>query len=268
MHPSSPSQKRIDGSEGFASPHKTFPDLRRLIPMPFRADEHALKARKEALERALRDIRDAQRQYESLKRAEAEHAKELREVDRLLKSAAHKRVLPLLDNLRIAAPCAKDWNEMQGDEHVRFCGACEKNVYNLSSLTREQAEALLQEKEGKLCVTYFQRKDGTVLTADCPVGVRKRRVRNAAAGVVAGIGAGMAAAFGVARENATECVYPRVAGGIAPPAYTPGTVETPPPGTRQLMGDVSTPPKATGSATPVPPRPPVRLAGKPSFNAK
>lgn len=235
--------------------------------MPFRADEHALKARKEALERALRDIREAQGQYESLKRTEAERAKELREVDRLLHSATEKRALPLLDNVRIAAPCAKDWNEMKGDEHVRFCGACEKNVYNLSSLTREQAEALLQEKEGKLCVTYFQRKDGTVLTADCPVGVRRRRVRNAAAGVVAGIGAGMAAAFGVAGGNATDCVYPRVAGGIAPPAYTPGTVETPPPGTRQLMGDVAPPPRLTGSAA-VPPRPPVRLAGKPSFKAK
>ena len=32
---------------------------------------------------------------------------------------------------------------MTGDDRVRFCDRCRKNVYNLSSLTREQAEALV-----------------------------------------------------------------------------------------------------------------------------
>ncbi len=233
--------------------------------MPFRADEHALKARKEALERALREIREVSQQQEALRKSAPERQKELDEVERLLDGETKKRVLPLLDNVRIAAPCAKDWNEMQGDEHVRFCGACEKNVYNLSSLSREQAEALLQEKEGKLCVTYFQRTDGTVLTADCPVGVKKRRVRNAAAGVIAGVGAGMAAAFGLSHDIATECKYPRVAGGISALDTLPNVKgELQLPGTRQLTGDVAPLPKVTGSAA-VPPRPPIRLAGKPSF---
>jgi len=69
---------------------------------------------------------------------------------------------------------------MVGDEHVRFCGQCEKNVYNLSSLPREEAEALLVAKEGKMCVRLYRRDDGTVLTNDCPVGVKKRRRRRAA----------------------------------------------------------------------------------------
>ena len=75
-----------------------------------------------------------------------------------------------LDNLRIASPCSADWNAMQGDERKRFCGGCMLNVYNLSGMTRYDAEHLLRLSEGRLCVRYFQRADGTVLTRDCPVG--------------------------------------------------------------------------------------------------
>ncbi len=97
--------------------------------------------------------------------------------------------------MRIAAPCHVPWDDMVGDEHVRFCESCEKNVYDLSALTPPQAEALLREKEGNLCVTYFQRKDGTVLTADCPVGLRRRRLRNALVAIASVTSVG-AAAFG------------------------------------------------------------------------
>ena len=75
-----------------------------------------------------------------------------------------------LDSIRIASPCKSDWNEMYGDERRRFCGACKLNVYNLSGMTRQDAESLLMNSEGRLCVRFFRRKDGTVLTKDCPVG--------------------------------------------------------------------------------------------------
>lgn len=85
-----------------------------------------------------------------------------------------------LKNLKIASPCSADWNEMYGDERKRFCGDCQLNVYNLSGMTRDEAEALMLAAEGRLCVRYFQRSDGTVLTADCPVGwaAVKRRLSN------------------------------------------------------------------------------------------
>ncbi|MCC7307877.1 MAG: hypothetical protein IT173_09940 [Acidobacteria bacterium] len=82
-----------------------------------------------------------------------------------------------LDNIRIASPCSANWNEMQGNERRRFCGECKLNVYNLSGMTRYDAENLLRVSEGKLCVRYFQRSDGTVLTADCPVGWAKVKQR-------------------------------------------------------------------------------------------
>ena len=89
-----------------------------------------------------------------------------------------KTKLPVvLEQIRIATPCSADWDDMVGDERVRFCGKCEKNVYNLSAMTRQAGEALVREKEGRLCVRLYQRQDGTVITADCPVGVQRARLR-------------------------------------------------------------------------------------------
>ncbi|MBK7933336.1 MAG: hypothetical protein KA956_02335 [Pyrinomonadaceae bacterium] len=85
-----------------------------------------------------------------------------------------------LNNVRIASPCSADWDEMYGDNRKRFCGDCKLNVYNLSGMTKEDAEALVTNAEGRLCVRYFQRSDGTVLTADCPVGWAKMKQRTKA----------------------------------------------------------------------------------------
>jgi len=81
--------------------------------------------------------------------------------------------IDLLDNIHVAAPCRASWDAMEGDERQRFCQQCRKNVYNLSDMTRKQAIALVQEKEGhNLCVRFYRRPDGTVLTDNCPVGLR------------------------------------------------------------------------------------------------
>jgi hypothetical protein len=100
------------------------------------------------------------------------------------KNAAHKyRSVPLffsgdypmpqpLSHITIASPCSADWNAMQGDDQVRFCQQCQLNVYNLSGMSRSAAEMLIQQTEGRLCVRFYQRHDGTVITQDCPVGLQ------------------------------------------------------------------------------------------------
>jgi hypothetical protein len=86
--------------------------------------------------------------------------------------------LPIrLESLRIATPCAADWDDMKGDDFVRFCGRCEQHVYDLSALSRVEAEQLVAEKEGQMCARFYQRADGTVLTNDCSVAVRRERLR-------------------------------------------------------------------------------------------
>ncbi len=83
----------------------------------------------------------------------------------------------LLDDVTVASHCPADWNGMTGDNRARFCVACQRHVYNLSAMTAEQALALIREKEGDLCVRLYRRRDGTVLTADCPVGLRQLAFR-------------------------------------------------------------------------------------------
>jgi hypothetical protein len=144
--------------------------------MSYRNDLDALAARHDALE--------------------AEVAEKTRERDRvsdLLADAKARAKLPVLPNIRVATPCTADWNQMTGDDRVLHCGTCDKDVFNLSAMTREDAEALILEKAGELCARYYQRKDGTILLADCTVGIaqkRKRRVIAAgAAMLLAGGGA-------------------------------------------------------------------------------
>ena len=87
-----------------------------------------------------------------------------------------------LENIKIASPCAADWDAMIGNERSRHCGDCKLNVYNLSEMTKQEAENFLIQAEGRVCVRYFKRADGTVLTKDCPVGWKmiKRRVSKTA----------------------------------------------------------------------------------------
>ncbi len=95
-----------------------------------------------------------------------------------------------LDNMSVASPCTAAWEDMDGDDRTRHCSSCTKNVYNISEMTRGEAEALIKEKEGHLCVRFYRRHDGTVLTDDCPVGLRAiragcRKVATAAASLLA-----------------------------------------------------------------------------------
>jgi len=79
----------------------------------------------------------------------------------------------MLDRVSIAAPCTADWDSMPGTDRIRHCAQCNKNVYNLSAMTRRQAEKLLREAEGRLCARLYYRADGTVLTENCSVGLRR-----------------------------------------------------------------------------------------------
>lgn len=123
-----------------------------------------------------------------------------------------------LANVRVASPCPANWDEMVGDDRKRFCGQCKLNVYNLSGMRQDEAENLLLNAEGRLCVRFYRRTDGSVLTQDCPVGWKalKRKVSRtatAAFSFVVGLfgGLGFGAAFNSEQEAATgEMLVPLV----------------------------------------------------------
>ncbi len=101
-----------------------------------------------------------------------------------------------LDVIQIDDPCPERFDRMMGAGPVRFCGLCRENVYDLSEMTREEAEALVFEGEGRVCVQFYQRADGTVVTKDCAP-VRFAAARRAARWSLAMAGAMVAALFSV-----------------------------------------------------------------------
>jgi hypothetical protein len=109
-----------------------------------------------------------------------------------------------LDKIKIASPCSANWDEMYGSDRKRFCAECKLNVYNISEMTKNEAENFILRSEGRLCLRIYRRQDGTVITRDCPVGwarVKRRisRVYSAALGLAGGFLAG-ALGLGALRE--------------------------------------------------------------------
>jgi hypothetical protein len=94
-----------------------------------------------------------------------------------------------LDDVKVAAPCPASWDEMRGDEQVRFCSQCSLNVYNLSGMSKREAESLIARTEGRLCVRFYRRTDGTVLTNNCPTGLRalKRRLSRLTTAIISAV---------------------------------------------------------------------------------
>jgi hypothetical protein len=72
---------------------------------------------------------------------------------------------------------------MTGDELVRFCEGCRKNVYNLSAMTRREASKFVAVNSGKVCVRYVRFSDGKVQTAEKKLYKITRRASQVAAGV-------------------------------------------------------------------------------------
>lgn len=98
----------------------------------------------------------------------------------------------MLSDVRVASPCSVDWGQMVGDDRIRFCGQCNLNVYNFSAMASAEIEYLLANRDGRLCARFYRRADGTMLTEDCPAGlkVKTRRVSTLA-------GAALSAAMGL-----------------------------------------------------------------------
>ncbi len=84
-----------------------------------------------------------------------------------------------IQKIRVASPCHVGWETMSGDERRRLCSQCGLNVYNIQGLTSLEIRDLVENREGRLCIRLFRRTDGTVVTKDCPVGVRALRQRTA-----------------------------------------------------------------------------------------
>lgn len=94
-----------------------------------------------------------------------------------------------LKHIKIASPCPADWNRMAGDDRVRHCAECDLNVYNFSAMTEREIHALLAGSKRRVCGRFYRRADGTMLTQDCPRGLRAlgRRVSRLAVAIATAV---------------------------------------------------------------------------------
>lgn len=61
-----------------------------------------------------------------------------------------------IDAVKVEVPCSEDWEKMHGNDRVRFCSHCAKDVKNLSAVTRKEAARLVRSSDGNICIRYIK----------------------------------------------------------------------------------------------------------------
>ena len=149
--------------------------------------------------------------------------------------------LDQLSDIRIATPCPMKWDDMEGDDTVRFCRQCSLHVYNFSTMTPDEIGEVIDSRteNGRLCAGWFRRADGTMITRDCPVGLRLigRKLRGAAYRVTAAVGLLVAGSIALATPSRsvnagrmrTYQPFAALCEWLSPTAPPPPVVPPPPP---------------------------------------
>lgn len=137
----------------------------------------------------------------------------------------------IIDSVKVGKPCSEEWEKMRGDDRIRFCSHCAKDVRNLSALTRKEAARMVQAFGPNICIRYVRDP-----ITERPVFAGQlhqitRRSPAFTAGIVSASLALSAAAYGQAQPQANErgtviTVNQRVTGD-EPETATPDTEADP-----------------------------------------
>lgn len=137
--------------------------------MAHRSARGALRERREVIiERlgALEVLDDADDERGALLR-------ELEGVRRSLELITPPRIV--LKRLRIVRGCDVPWESMVGSARVRHCGACDREVYDLTAMDPDEVEDFVRARRENLpCVRMYARPDGRY--QDGPCAPAKRRL--------------------------------------------------------------------------------------------
>lgn len=148
------------------------------------------------------------------------------------------------------------WSTLPDDRaRTRFCGSCELEVHDATSLTRDEVEALLRKrKDGeRICFHLSVRaKDGAILLADGHAMPSKAFARKSIAAAAAAASAAALAGCGATTGNAVPTtvvdVAPPAALAPAPSVATPenvtATPDTPTATAPDMFPPSAVPPKA------------------------
>jgi hypothetical protein len=133
-----------------------------------------------------------------------------------------------LDLIEVQSPCPKNWSDMRGSTQQRFCQHCQRHVHDLSAMTSSEAEALICQSAGQLCVRFSRLRDGHIRTLDYrrPTGKTKYGARFwLFISAIVSLALAILSAVGVPPLGPTVTM-----GDIqVPPPPPPGATTTPPP---------------------------------------
>ena len=75
--------------------------------------------------------------------------------------------LPVLDELTVPIQCFVPWDSLNGDDVARHCSSCNQTVHNVSAMSTVEAAAFVAANEHNVCLRFYKRPDGTIITRDC-----------------------------------------------------------------------------------------------------
>ncbi|MGH9880041.1 MAG: ankyrin repeat domain-containing protein [Pyrinomonadaceae bacterium] len=140
----------------------------------------------------------------------------------------------LINQIKVENPCSVAWDSMVGNDQIRFCEHCNLSVNNLSELTQKQVLQLISKSDGRLCVSYLRRPDGSLITGRShgrtlgrlhQIGRRASRV--AAGAFTATLSVTGAAAQGTQCSSGSTCDIPVTASRWALGGAVSGIVRDP-----------------------------------------
>ncbi len=143
--------------------------------------------------------------------ADDERAALLRALDEVRMSL--EQITPpraVLQQLRLVRGCEVSWESMVGDARVRHCGACDREVFDLTAMDPDEVEAFVLSRRANLpCLRMHVRPDGRYQDGPCEPAQRRMLKR----ALFAAITLGLTGILGVlsADPGPTEARPPEVA---------------------------------------------------------
>lgn len=111
--------------------------------------------------------------------------------------------------LEVKTPCTANWDQMSGNDKVRFCEHCQLEVNDLTSLTPKRIRRLMTKSKGRLCVRYHRGPDGKPLIRQVPGKLHQisKRFSRVAAGVFT---ATLSLGSATGQQSTSSVTYQRV----------------------------------------------------------
>ena len=111
----------------------------------------------------------------------------------------------ILSEITISTPCPMDWNQMSGDDRMRYCTACGKRVHDVAKMTSAEVDVLFRDNDGDVCGRLSRFADGTLMTAECGAPTESAKIPwQFTIRSLMGVIAGLATTLGIARLVADE----------------------------------------------------------------